>query len=130
MSLILGGSLHTQATCQASLGVHLGGLGLRHAEDTALPAYISSKIAAKPIVARLVVGLQSLDMLPESFENDYNVSLSDAVVKFQSGLDVGTVETVDGLMAKEANFVEKIIPGCRSRPSFTIERERKWRRCL
>ena len=107
LSLILGGTLHDEAIMQTSLGVKSGGLGLRHAVDTACPSSIASKIAARPIVARLAAGLQSLDMLPEGLERDYNNSLTSAVLDFKSTLDPSSVETVDELILKEAMFVEK-----------------------
>ena len=100
--------MHDEAIMQASLGVKSGGLGLRHAVDTACPSYIASKIAARPIVARLAAGLQSLDMLPEGLERDYNNSLTSAVLDFKSTLDPSSVETVDELILKEAMFVEKL----------------------
>ena len=84
--------MHDEAIMQASLGVKLGGLGLRHAVESALPSYIASKIAARPMVARLAADLQSLDMLPQGFESDYNISLKDAVTEFQSALDPSSVD--------------------------------------
>ena len=105
----MGGSLHDEAIIQASLGVQLGGLGLRHASENALPAYISSKISAKPIVARLAAGLQNVDMLPESFESDFTNSLSAAITTFKAGLEPGSAETVDELIGKEAIFVEQLL---------------------
>eukprot|EP00973_Karenia_brevis_P025738 3550874-Karenia_brevis.AAC.1 len=38
---------------QAALGVKVGGLGLRRARDTALPAALASKIAAEPKVRHM-----------------------------------------------------------------------------
>ena len=97
-----------ESILQASLGVQLGGLGLRSAVASALPSFIFSKLSAKPIVARLAASLQNLDMLPEGFENDYCNSLSTALTKFKEGFDPSTVETIEQLISSEAIFSEKL----------------------
>ena len=51
LSLILGGTLHDEALAQASMGVQLGGLGLRRAVESALPSYIASKVAARRMIS-------------------------------------------------------------------------------
>ena len=35
---------------QAALGLHIGGLGLRHIKDMAMPAELAAKLTAKPKV--------------------------------------------------------------------------------
>ena len=102
------------------MGSKLGGLGLWQVVESALPSYIASKIAARPIVARSAAGLQSLDMLPEGFEGEYNTFLKNAVIDFQSTLDPSSVEIVDGLILKEC---EEIISSCGSGPNIAFERE-------
>ena len=118
VSLIIGGSLHTEATIQASLGVQSGGLSLRHARDTALPAYIASKVAAKPIVARLASGLQDLDMLPADFECDYTIDLAQCVADFKMYMDSTTSDTIDSLISDEATFVEEVFRAVESGQSL------------
>ena len=51
----LGTSLRHEASLQAALGVQDGGLGLRRAADVAAPAYVASRVLARPMVLRLRV---------------------------------------------------------------------------
>ena len=49
----LGGAMPDASWVQASLGVDAGGLGLRDASLVALPAFIASRVAARPLVAEM-----------------------------------------------------------------------------
>ena len=55
---ILGGPLPDTAWMQASTGVSIGGLGLRTATSTALPAFLSSRSQARPLVRNMFERLQ------------------------------------------------------------------------
>ena len=51
----LGGDLHDAAWWQATLGVTTGGgLGLRTAHDSCLPAFIGSRVSARPLVKAML----------------------------------------------------------------------------
>ena len=49
----LGGQMQEDSWCQATLPVKLGGLGMRRAKDTAVAAFQSSAISARPLVTSL-----------------------------------------------------------------------------
>ena len=57
---LLGGSLDNDMLSQASVGVHESGLGMRRAVDTALPAFIASRVEARPMVMTLVESFSCL----------------------------------------------------------------------
>ena len=50
--------LSEDAWVQASLAVDAGGLGMRASEDVALPAFLSSRVAARPLVAEMAAHTQ------------------------------------------------------------------------
>ena len=55
----LGGGLHDAAWWQATLGVKNSGLGLRTAHDSCLPAFIGSRVSARPLVESMLQQLQA-----------------------------------------------------------------------
>ena len=54
----LGTSLRHEASLKAALGVKDGGLGLRRAADVAAPAYVASRVLARPMVMDLAGALE------------------------------------------------------------------------
>ena len=50
----LGGDLPDTSWMQAITGVTYGGLGLRSADSTALPAFVASRLSSRPLVKTMV----------------------------------------------------------------------------
>ena len=50
---------------QAALGLHIGGLGLRHKKDIALPAELVAKLTARPKVKEICTALSTAGLTPE-----------------------------------------------------------------
>ena len=50
----LGGDLPDTSWLQATTGVTYGGLGLRSADSTALPAFVASRVSSRPLVRTMV----------------------------------------------------------------------------
>ena len=44
---------------QAALGLHVGGLGLRHLKDIAIPAKLAAKLSARPHVKEICTALST-----------------------------------------------------------------------
>ena len=55
----LGGDLHHAAWWQATLGVKSSGLGFRTAHDSCLPAFLGSRVSARPLVETMLQQLQA-----------------------------------------------------------------------
>ena len=53
----LGGDLAQQSLAQATVGVAQGGLGFRRASDLASPAFLASRVEARPFVERLFTAM-------------------------------------------------------------------------
>jgi hypothetical protein len=60
----LGGPVSDESWVQATLGVDACGLGLRDASLVALPAFIASRVAARPLVAEMASHLQEAGICP------------------------------------------------------------------
>ena len=54
---ILGGELGKAAHDQAALGLRAGGLGLRTAADSAVAAFVASRVEAAPLVGHIFAGM-------------------------------------------------------------------------
>jgi len=50
---------------QAALGLHIGGLGLRHLKDMALPAELAAKLTARPKVQELCTAFSTAGLMPQ-----------------------------------------------------------------
>ena len=50
---------------QAALGLHIGGLGLRHIKDIAIPAELAAKLTARPKVKEICTALSMAGLTPE-----------------------------------------------------------------
>ena len=48
---------------QAALGMHIGGLGLRHIKDIAIPAALAAKITARPKVIEICNALSTAGII-------------------------------------------------------------------
>ena len=75
LALASGGPLHEEALSQACLGVKQGGLGARRAQDTALPAFVASRLQSRPLARKLSQTLDDVGLLPEKFEALYDEGL-------------------------------------------------------
>ena len=49
---------------QAALGLHIGGLGLRHIKDIAAPAELAAKLTARPKVTEICTALSTAGLTP------------------------------------------------------------------
>ena len=58
----LGGDLGEAALDQASLGIRAGGLGFRPATDSALAAFVASRVESAPLVHRIFAGMDALGL--------------------------------------------------------------------
>ena len=59
---ILGGDLPDHAWVQATLGVQAAGLGLRESSSVALPAFVASRIVARPLVLHMASHMEAADL--------------------------------------------------------------------
>ncbi len=83
----LGGTLPDTAWWQAGIAVRQGGLGLRSARDVALPAFIGSRVASRPIVAHMFRHLENAGLaIAQQLLGLYDVRLSGAVAAFKQSL--------------------------------------------
>lgn len=84
---ILGGSMPEDAWEQATLPVRAGGLGLRHAEITALPAFLASRLASRPHVMSLARHLEEAELVDvDTFMAAYDARTTAARDRFFSNL--------------------------------------------
>ena len=51
---------------QASLGLNIGGLGLRRTRDTAIPAELAAKLTARPEVNEICAALTTAGLMPQN----------------------------------------------------------------
>ena len=75
----VGTTLREESLAQAALGVQHGGLGLRQASDMAAPAFIASRVGARPVVRMLVGALCHEGLLPDGLLLAFDARLSAAV---------------------------------------------------
>lgn len=69
---IVGGPIDDSSWTQASLGVRAGGLGLRRARDTALPAFIASRTEVRWLVKYLYESLSKTDLIEGDFLAEFD----------------------------------------------------------
>ena len=50
---------------QSALGLHIGGLGLRHLKDVAMPAELAAKLTARPQVMEICTALTTVGLMSE-----------------------------------------------------------------
>ena len=72
---VAGGALRDTAYLQATLGVRESGLGLRRAEDLALPAFIASRVAARPFIDHVCRSFEGSQVPSDEVLRVYDLSL-------------------------------------------------------
>ena len=75
---VLGGALGPAALDQAALGLRAGGLGLRTAVDSALVAFVSSRVEAAPLVDHIFAGMAAEGLPVEAARTCYSARLAAA----------------------------------------------------
>ena len=95
----LGGGLCTAALDQAAVAVADGGLGMRRAQDLAEPAFVASRVEARPFVMELFAGLATVGASAETSAGAYDADVRAALEKLCGALPGGGRAHVDGLVA-------------------------------
>ena len=89
----LGGGLGDAAWKQATCGSNEGGIGLRTAEEVALPAFVASRTAAKPAVQDIFLRLEAAGLAtPGVLAETYDARTDDAVKALQAKFAEGSPE--------------------------------------
>jgi len=97
------GPLHAEAAAQAALDALEGGLGIRKAKDVALPAFVASRVAARPLVAMLADALASEGFLPEAFWDGFEAPLQNAIRELGSQLSAPRRAELEDLVQEAAS---------------------------
>ena len=95
----------TQATCRSSIG-----LGIRTADEVALPAFIGSRIAARPAVDRIAQRLESSGFAPlHVIMAAYDQRTSQAIGSFEQvrGADAADIQYVRSLLRDATEAAEQ-----------------------
>ena len=106
----LDGSILDTAWWQATLGVRHGGLGLRAAEETALPAFIGSRTACRPLVATLLArseaaGIGHAATLLRAYDTRTEAAWVKLAAKLpQDSVEQGRIVVIDGSAAAERRW--------------------------
>ena len=106
----LDGSIPDTAWWQATLGVRHGGLGLRAAEETALPAFIGSRTACRPLVATLLArseaaGIGHAATLLRAYDTRTEAAWVKLAAKLpQDSVEQGRIVVIDGSAAAERRW--------------------------
>ena len=117
LSRCLGGALDNLSLDQASLGVTEGGLGLRRAAATAMPAFVASRIEARWIVDLLVGDLVA---------QDFGFDADDLVLAYDAETDAARVSFLGTLSAAAAERADVAVREAAER-SNTPEAALRWR---
>lgn len=112
----LGGALLDTAWWQANVGVEGGGLGLRAAKEVALPAFIGSRIASRPMVASMFMHLESAGLASSALLlNMYDLRTRRALDAFAATLPAAVLREywsiVDSAVAGAAARWERLVRG-------------------
>ena len=92
-----------EARLQASLGLRVGGLGMRRARDVALPAVIASRAVARPKVQQLDAELAKAGLLPAGrLLAEHDAASGKAVGMLKAELDEAEATQVERLVAEAA----------------------------
>ena len=91
---LLGCQISDTASIQSACGVRNGGLGLRRAQDLALPAFIASRTGAKAGVFALIGELFS-DDIGDLLTCTFDAGLKKAIDDLKSRLSDGHATAVD-----------------------------------
>ena len=98
LALAAGGPLHQEALLQARLGARQAGLGVRAAADVVLPAFVASRLQARPLVLHLAEQLAGHGLLPNCFDDRYNAELNNAKDKLAATLTATRGERLVALL--------------------------------
>ena len=106
---VLGGDLGSTALSQAALGLRAGGLGSRTAADSAIAAFVASRLEAAPLVAHLLQGMQDEGLPAEAVRAVYDSQLAAARLKLAESLSPERRERLsttldDGTRAAQERF--------------------------
>ena len=82
----LGGELDRLSADQCAVGVAEGGLGMRRAEPTALPAFVASRTEARWLVASLADQMSAAGVGPANMLEAYDATTADALSTFRASL--------------------------------------------
>jgi len=82
----LGGELPQRSLDQAALGVAHGGLGFRRAADLALPAFVASRVEARPFVEHLFASMAAAGVAVPGALALYDAEVDAALDAFLAGL--------------------------------------------
>ena len=82
----LGGELDDLSAAQCAVGVSEGGLGVRRAAATALPAFVASRVESRWLVDLLAQGVSETGVGPEGMLAAYDASTEEAQLAFEASL--------------------------------------------
>ena len=109
---VLGGAMPDTSWWQAIMGVRFGGLGLRESATVALPAFLASRIASRPLVHDMASHMEQAGLA--------------TVTLFTRGYDERTKQAVDRLYA---TLPEAVTPELRTLfEAAAADCERTWQR--
>ena len=91
---VFGGGLHDTALTQAAAGVREGGLGFRSAAQLRLPAFIASRVEARPFVRDLFENMFAAGVVIPGCMERYDAHIATAVGDFIAGLPSTRAEHV------------------------------------
>jgi hypothetical protein len=101
---IVGVSLHAEAYSQSSLGVCVGGLGLRQAANCAIPAYLAARVMASPLVELLCDGADAEGVLPSSLRDILASDIVLARTHLRGCLTPARGQRMDDLLERARQF--------------------------
>ena len=94
-----GGGVDAAAQDKAATAVADGGLGLRRAHDLAEPAFVASRVEARPFVLDLFAGLESVSAGAAACTSAYDADWHAALATLRNALPVTSSAQVDGIIA-------------------------------
>jgi hypothetical protein len=113
------GRLDDLSLRQACLGVADGGLGMRRAAATALPAYVACRVECRWLVQLLADGMAECGLAPAGLLNSFDAETTRAQMQLQAALPASGAEQVRVLVAQAA--------AARRTPEAALQRRRRAR---
>ena len=102
------GKLSDTAWWQGGIGVAKGGLGLRSAQDMALPAFVSSRVASRPMVAHMLTHIEAAGLgIASEILKIYDARTNSAARELASTLPEAMASEVREAAEAEAVFAAK-----------------------
>ena len=114
----LGGDLDDISAAQCAVGVIEGGLGMRRAAATALPAFVASRVESRWLVEALVQQASAVGVVHDSMLATYDVATAAALTSFEASLPATAALRANDLvrLAAEARATpEAALAGARRR---------------